>query len=483
MLKLNDFERKQFSQNGEDGITEMLVQLFYKDSKDKFYVEFGVEDGKECNTRILRTKYEWDGLCMDGSHEDKSINLQKEFITREGIVELFEKHNVPKHINYLCVDIDYNDFYVLKKILDSSYTCDIIVCEYNGVHSPTEDKVVKYRSNRMWDGSNYFGVSILTLTKLCNAHGYKLVACDKKGVNAFFVRDELVEKFPFANVNEIDKLYHTPKYGGGPNGGHPDDFKGREYLTFEEASAFDGEDTDEKESIVQNPIAKFNLPPDLKITYSIQVCNESRELFSLISFLLKTIGDFDNIHVVVDTLHVTDKVKKVLNHFGNIITVFERPFDNFYTNGDFHLQNATGDYIFGIDADEMPTEALVKNAKKIIQQSNSDLIFVPRMNIHPGITQDFINQSNGFFKLNEVEFVNWPDYQGKIFKKCDYIRFSNTTHCVAQGAKNTVHLQPNPKLGIWHIKSIEKQESRWSHADRYANVKPPDTSNLYDELM
>jgi cellulose synthase/poly-beta-1,6-N-acetylglucosamine synthase-like glycosyltransferase len=223
----------------------------------------------------------------------------------------------------------------------------------------------------------------------------------------------------------------------------------------------------------------------MKISYAICVCNESRELFSLLSFLLKVIDEIDNIHVVVDTLHVTDKVRKVLHHFKNVkrITVFERPFDKFYLNSNYHLEIATGEYVFGLDADEMPTEELIRNTKKIIQQSNTDLIFVPRMNVHPGITQEFINQSNGFFKLNEVEFVNWPDYQGKIIKKCEYIRYSNITHCVAEGSQNKVVLQPNPKLGMWHIKSIEKQESRWSHSDRYANVKPPDPSNLYDELM
>jgi hypothetical protein len=197
------------------------------------------------------------------------------------------------------------------------------------------------------------------------------------------------------------------------------------------------------------------------------------------------IDQVDNIHVVVDSLHVTEKVRKVLRHFEYVkrITVFERPFDNFYMNSNFHIDTATGDFIYCIDADEMPTEELIKNIKKIVQQSNTDLIFVPRMNIHPGITQDFINQSNGFFKLNEVEFVNWPDYQGRIIKKCEHIRFNDTTHCVPVGSINKIILQQNPKLGMWHIKSIEKQESRWSHEDQYAHVKPPDTTNLYDELM
>ena len=91
----------------------MDLSIFEK----KFFVEFGVEDGFECNTRILREKYKWDGLQMDGSHFNDSINLRKEWITKENIIDLFKKYNVPKNINLLSVDIDYNDFYCLKEIL------------------------------------------------------------------------------------------------------------------------------------------------------------------------------------------------------------------------------------------------------------------------------------------------------------------------------------------------------------------------------
>ena len=85
-MDLKVFEQKIFSQNGEDGITMKLVELIYgEDSNNKYYVEFGVESGNECNTRILREKYNWTGLLMDGSHENNTINLQKEFITKENI--------------------------------------------------------------------------------------------------------------------------------------------------------------------------------------------------------------------------------------------------------------------------------------------------------------------------------------------------------------------------------------------------------------
>ena len=105
----------------------------------------------------------------------------------------------------------------------------------------------------------------------------------------------------------------------------------------------------------------------MKITYTIQVCNESREIFSLLNFLLKVKDPEDNIDVVVDSLHTTDKVAKVLEHFKDRVSVHQRPFDNFKDNATYHGTIATGDYIFGVDADEMPQEALIKNVKKIFK--------------------------------------------------------------------------------------------------------------------
>ena len=237
-IDLEQFEQKIFSQNGEDGVTMKLIELLYtNDTTPKFYVEFGVENGDECNTRILREKYNWGGLQMDGDHENNEINLRKEFITKDNVVKLFEKYSVPENINLLSVDIDFNDFYCLKKIFEN-YTCDIIICEYNATHSPTEDKIVIYdRSNRGWDGSNYFGASLLSITKLGKKYNYSLVYCDKKGVNCFLIRDEIMKsmKLKFKNVGYIHQLYRFPRYSYGPNGGHPQDPYNRRYLTFEEA--------------------------------------------------------------------------------------------------------------------------------------------------------------------------------------------------------------------------------------------------------
>ena len=117
-MDLKFCEKKIFSQNGEDGITMKLVELIYNGNNDnKFYVEFGVENGMECNTRILREYYNWKGLQMDGSNENDKFNLRKEFITKENVVELFKKYNVPQNINILSVDIDFNDHFYQDKLI------------------------------------------------------------------------------------------------------------------------------------------------------------------------------------------------------------------------------------------------------------------------------------------------------------------------------------------------------------------------------
>jgi hypothetical protein len=237
VIDISLFEQKIFSQNGEDGITMKLIELFYgNDQTNKYYVEFGVESGSECNTRMLREKYQWQGLQMDGGFENKSINLQREFITKDNIVNLFKKHNVPSIINVLSVDIDSNDFYVLKKILDA-YTCDIIICEYNSSWLANDDKIITYHEKNQWDGSNYFGASLMALYKLANHYGYSLIYCNKNGVNCFFVRNSLIKEkeLHFKNINDIEKIYRPATYAKGPNGGHPQDRFNRRWVSFQDA--------------------------------------------------------------------------------------------------------------------------------------------------------------------------------------------------------------------------------------------------------
>jgi len=214
----------------------------------------------------------------------------------------------------------------------------------------------------------------------------------------------------------------------------------------------------------------------MKITYTIQVCNESREIYSLINFLLKVKDDEDNIHVVVDSLHKTDKVDLVLSQFKDRVTVFERPFDSFCENGMFHIENATGDYIFGLDADEMPQEFLIKNIKKILSENDVDILWIPRINIHPGITANDIARYK--LPINDMGFINWPDYQGRVYKRNNKIRLTNELHTKLTGGEKVSCLPAEPRFGLWHIKSIEKNDTRWKDGE----FQTPG-STLYELLM
>ena len=231
-INLSIFEKKVYSQNGEDGIIEKIFDII--GTTNSTYVEFGVEDGKERNTRYLQEKG-WSGLLMDGGYENKNIGLQKEYITAENIIMLFTKYKVPIIFDLLSVDIDYNDWYVLKEILQL-YKPRVICVEYNAsLH--LEDKIVVYDPKYMWlyNRSNYFNASLYCINTLCEKYNYTLVYCDSMGVNAFFVHKTCYpEKFAFSG--NIEKIYREPKYGFKNTKGHPTDTYNRKYITYKEAN-------------------------------------------------------------------------------------------------------------------------------------------------------------------------------------------------------------------------------------------------------
>jgi len=208
---INRFEKRIYSQNGEDGI---IRAIFYKiKTTNKFCVEFGTEDGYECNTRYLIKKSGWKFLHMDGG-ENLPNSIKREFITAENINDLFKKYEVPKEFDLLSIDIDFNDYFVWKAIKD--YNPRVVIIEYNSSIPPTESKVIRYEAKRRSDGTNYFGASLLALSKLGKTKGYTLVACDSKGINAFFIRDDLIlNQF---EVKNVQKTFRAPKYGFKING-------------------------------------------------------------------------------------------------------------------------------------------------------------------------------------------------------------------------------------------------------------------------
>jgi len=226
-INLDICEMTISSESGEDGILFELFKVF--NTTNKFYVEFGAEDGTQCNTRALREHKGFNGYLFDMNYENHHINLYKHTITTDNIIDIFKQYNIPNEIDLLSVDIDSHDFYVLEKIL-SQYSPRIIVCEYNATHLPDQDKIVKKEINTFH--GNYFGASILSFYRLGRKYNYSLVYANQKGVNLFFVRDSVLHgsKYTIKNINDVVSIYRTPKYGKGPNGGHEEDRFHNEYI-------------------------------------------------------------------------------------------------------------------------------------------------------------------------------------------------------------------------------------------------------------
>lgn len=193
----------------------------------------------------------------------------------------------------------------------------------------------------------------------------------------------------------------------------------------------------------------------VKISYAICVCNEDRELNSLVNFLLKVKDEEDEINILVDSKNVTPEVREVLKSHGDKIVVNEREFDGkFSDHRNYHATKCTGDYIFAIDADEMPQEALITNIKTF----EGDIMYVPRINICPGYTADWITDYK--FNLNEMGWVNWPDYQGRYYKNNGEIKWSNDLHEKLEGPNpdKVAMLEAKPLIALWHIKTVERQD-------------------------
>jgi hypothetical protein len=222
---LRNFERQIYSQYGEDGV---IAEIFRRIGEGgKFAVEFGIEDGTECNTRHLFEDCGWSGLLIDGSPEyvasaralyaGRPVEVMNRFITVENILEIFREGRVPRDFDLLSIDIDGNDYWIWEKIT-TAYRPRVVVIEYNGRWAPPREWVIPYDPDFRWDGSVYYGASLESMARLGASRAYRLVGCSFAGLNAFFVRDDHVgDHFPTAGRGAAYH-YTAPLYqpGFGP---------------------------------------------------------------------------------------------------------------------------------------------------------------------------------------------------------------------------------------------------------------------------
>jgi hypothetical protein len=206
----------------------------------------------------------------------------------------------------------------------------------------------------------------------------------------------------------------------------------------------------------------------MNISYAITVCNEYEELQKLINHLLSYINLSDDEIVVLCDMSKTDEriVQFCNNHQDyNNIKLYTDSFDNHFANWKNKFKTlCSKDYIFQIDADEIPNEFLLNNIKTVLFSNPSiELYWVPRENYVAGITDEHIKKWS--WKTDNLGRINFPDYQARLFKNTPNIRWQNPVHEIIVGAVAQATLPAEPKFCLLHNKNIDKQEKQNSLYD------------------
>jgi hypothetical protein len=219
---LDEVEFKVFSQWGEDGIIDWLVERAEIPAHLRTFVEFGVESYTEANSRFLLQNRNWRGLVMDGSaaqiqllrkrdgylFHQYDLTAKSAFVTRENINKLLSDGGISGEIGLLSIDIDGNDFWVWKAI--SVVRPIICICEYNAVFGDVWPISIPYDQDfartRPEFSNLYFGASIVALQRLAKEKGYRFLGTNREGVNAFFIREDYSRHFSSLLENPVAHL-------------------------------------------------------------------------------------------------------------------------------------------------------------------------------------------------------------------------------------------------------------------------------------
>lgn len=194
----------------------------------------------------------------------------------------------------------------------------------------------------------------------------------------------------------------------------------------------------------------------MNISYAILACDESVELKKLLPFLKENKRDNDEIVVLLDDDNYTAMVDEVVGKYADRVSYRK-------LNRDFASQKnaltglCTKDYIFNIDADEIPNKNLIENLH-VVLESNPDVevLYVPRVNTVDGLTPEHVDKWG--WSLNEKGWVNWPDWQMRIYKNSDSIEWKNKVHEVLKGYEGYAPLPQEEEWSIYHHKNISRQE-------------------------
>lgn len=216
---------KVYSQADEDGIIEEIFERI--GVTNRVFVEFGCGNGLENNSHYLLLK-KWHGLWIEGRKkyvdfiqskfaiaiQSGQLTIKHAFLTTENINDIISQH-ITGEIDLLSVDMDGNDFHIVKTI--NCIRPRVIVVEYNARKGPRLDWVMAYNPDHVWDGTDYLGASLKAFEILLQERGFSLVGCSVTGVNAFFVKNDLIseELFlpPFTSENHYEPHRWLLRFG------------------------------------------------------------------------------------------------------------------------------------------------------------------------------------------------------------------------------------------------------------------------------
>jgi len=199
------------------------------------------------------------------------------------------------------------------------------------------------------------------------------------------------------------------------------------------------------------------------ISYTITVCNEDKELDNLLGFLKDRISKYDEIVIQMDTMSVTSSVRTVIDFYRNQIdnfVVIEYPLNKDFAQFKNNLKkHCTKEWIFNIDADEIPTTSLLLNIYDILKENKElDMFLVPRWNTVHGISEEHIKRWG--WNYDKEGRVNWPDLQTRIYRNKESIVWKNKVHERLTGYTTYSTLPEEVEYCLLHSKTIERQEKQ-----------------------
>jgi len=203
----------------------------------------------------------------------------------------------------------------------------------------------------------------------------------------------------------------------------------------------------------------------MKISYAITVCNELEEVKRLVNFLLSNKRKEDEIVILFDKQNGTQEVRQYVADLPRSIKVARDTFKGHFADWKNLLTSfCKGDYIFQIDADEVPCTPLIESLPYILEVNQElDVLLVPRVNTVEGLTQEHIHKWG--WNVNSEGWVNWPDFQWRIYRNTPEIKWVNKVHERLEGFKAYTTLPMEEDYSLYHPKTIERQEKQNNYYD------------------